>query len=306
MAKLHGPDGQRLDAIASRCIIGRSRACDLVLDARDVSSEHAALHWSGTAWELEDLGSRNGTFLDGQRLPPRTPRALQRGMSMRFANTLGAWGFVDDAPPRPMAFNLVDRRMVHADTGPLVLPDADAPEVWLRHTDLGQWVAEREDATSARVEDREVLLVGGQPWRLCLPSGESATWQGATAVAGSGPLRLCFRVAADEEYIEVIAICDGREIDLKARAHHYLLLLLARARQADQAAGRPEDQQGWMLQDRLQAMLKVDANSFHVSIHRIRVQLTQAGIPDAARVVERRQGTRQLRLGVADITIERL
>ncbi|HEY0136326.1 MAG TPA: FHA domain-containing protein [Nannocystis sp.] len=306
MAKLHGPDGQRLDAIAARCIVGRSRACELVLDARDVSSEHAAIRWNGTAWELEDLGSRNGTFVDGQRLPPRTIRALERGRSIRFANTLGAWLFVDDAPPQPMAINLVDRRMVHAGADALALPDRGAPEVWLRHTDLGQWVAEREDATAVRVEDQEVLLVGGQPWRLYLPSGAPATWQGTAAVPGAGPLRLRFRVAADEEYIELVACHDERTIDLKARAHHYPLLLLARARLADQAAGSPEDQQGWMLQDRLQAMLKVDANSLNVSIHRIRVQLTQAGVPDAAHVVERRPGTRQLRLGVAAITIEPL
>jgi len=32
--------------------IGRSRACDLVVTARDVSGQHAVLQWTGQHWQM--------------------------------------------------------------------------------------------------------------------------------------------------------------------------------------------------------------------------------------------------------------
>jgi len=50
--------------LPDRCLVGRSRACDLVVTARDVSGQHAVLQWTGLHWQLQDLGSRNGTHVD--------------------------------------------------------------------------------------------------------------------------------------------------------------------------------------------------------------------------------------------------
>lgn len=305
MAALHGPDARRLDALPARCVVGRSPACDLVLDVRDVSREHAAIHWTGAAWELQDLGSRNGTHLDGRRLLPRECKLLARGAELRFGETLGAWRLVDDAPPRPMAVNLVDGRVALVDVDELALPDDDEPAVWLRRSDAGVWFAESAGGPATRVDDRAVLTAAGEPWRVHLTDGVAATWQAASE-PGSEPVHLHFRVSADEEHVELATRVGERRVDLKARAHHYPLLILARARLADRAAGLPEGEQGWLAQDHLLKMLKVDASYLHLSIHRIRLQFTQAGVPDPARVVERRLGAGQLRLGVAHVTIDPL
>ena len=305
MAALLGPDARRLDALPARCVVGRSHACDLVLDVRDVSREHAVVHWTGAAWELQDLGSRNGTSLEGRRLVARECGPLAPGVEIRFGETLGAWRLVDDAPPRPMAVNLVDGRVVPVDVDELALPDADEPAVWLRRSDSGGWFAEPAGGPATRVEDRAVLTAGGEPWRVHLTDGVAATWQAASE-PDAPPVHLQFRVSADEEHVELAARVGDRRIDLKARAHHYPLLVLARARLADRAAGIVDGEQGWLAQDRLLQMLKVDANHLHLSIHRIRLQFTRAGVPDPARVVERRIGAGQLRLGVADLRIEPL
>jgi hypothetical protein len=305
MAALLGPDARRQGALPARCVVGRSPACDLVLDVRDVSREHAAVHWTGAAWELQDLGSRNGTYLDGRRLVARECRLLARGAEIRFGETLGPWQLVDDAPPRPMAVNLVDGRVVLVDVDELALPDADEPALWLRRSDAGVWFAEPAGGPATRVEDRAVLTAGGEPWRVHLTDGVAATWQAASE-PDAPPVHLQFRVSADEEHVELAVRVGERRIDLKARAHHYPLLVLARARLADRAAGVPDGEQGWPPQDRLLQMLKVDAGYLHLSIHRIRLQFTQAGVPDPARVVERRLGAGLLRLGVAHVTIEPL
>ena len=49
-------------------IIGRTDECDVTLDDDEVSRNHAALHDVGSTWRLEDLGSANGVFVDGQRV----------------------------------------------------------------------------------------------------------------------------------------------------------------------------------------------------------------------------------------------
>jgi hypothetical protein len=48
--------------------LGRSRECDCVLADPSVSRRHAELRRDGGRWLLRDLGSRNGTRVNGVRL----------------------------------------------------------------------------------------------------------------------------------------------------------------------------------------------------------------------------------------------
>ncbi len=48
--------------------LGRSRDCDCVLAEPSVSRRHAELRRDGARWLLRDLGSRNGTRVNGVRL----------------------------------------------------------------------------------------------------------------------------------------------------------------------------------------------------------------------------------------------
>jgi pSer/pThr/pTyr-binding forkhead associated (FHA) protein len=52
----------------SPVIIGRNADCDLVLDDDSVSRHHAALEQLGGVWQIHDLGSRNGTWINGAKL----------------------------------------------------------------------------------------------------------------------------------------------------------------------------------------------------------------------------------------------
>ena len=66
-----------------RVVIGRSRSCDIVVDAAAVSRRHAVLdRTSAGDWRLTDLESTNGTFVDGVRVnraPVHVGAALRLG-----------------------------------------------------------------------------------------------------------------------------------------------------------------------------------------------------------------------------------
>jgi pSer/pThr/pTyr-binding forkhead associated (FHA) protein len=58
-------------AAASKSTIGRSHDGEVVVLAASVSREHAELRRTDSGWYVRDLGSRNGTFVDGARCQGR-------------------------------------------------------------------------------------------------------------------------------------------------------------------------------------------------------------------------------------------
>lgn len=59
--------GQRFELARRSLIVGRDPACDLVIDDVEVSRRHARLLAQGGGYTIEDLGSTNGTFVNGER-----------------------------------------------------------------------------------------------------------------------------------------------------------------------------------------------------------------------------------------------
>jgi hypothetical protein len=69
-------------------VVGRSQDCDLVLRESSVSGRHARLSWRGDKIHLEDLGSANGTFVDGKRVRKIEVRP---GSEVSFGNAVLPW-----------------------------------------------------------------------------------------------------------------------------------------------------------------------------------------------------------------------
>jgi hypothetical protein len=67
-------------------LIGRNEACDLVVDDSQVSRRHCQISWDGVYCTVEDLGSTNGTFINGQ--PLMAAYALRPGDKVQVANVI--------------------------------------------------------------------------------------------------------------------------------------------------------------------------------------------------------------------------
>ena len=50
-------------------VIGRGRTADLVIAEPTISRAHAAIGWDAEGFFMQDLGSTNGTKVNGQRSP---------------------------------------------------------------------------------------------------------------------------------------------------------------------------------------------------------------------------------------------
>lgn len=65
---IEGPGAGSSTAVTgSRFTLGRLPSCGLALEDTTVSREHAALVRRGAAWWVVDLGSTNGTKVNGRR-----------------------------------------------------------------------------------------------------------------------------------------------------------------------------------------------------------------------------------------------
>ncbi len=64
-------------------VLGRAPSCDLSVNDATLSSHHLSFTTTPDGfWTVEDLGSTNGTLLNGARLPARLPRALFDGVDL--------------------------------------------------------------------------------------------------------------------------------------------------------------------------------------------------------------------------------
>lgn len=76
-AALVGPTGERVILRRAVAVIGRHVDCDITIEDTNVSRRHAEIHQDPTGWILNDLGSTNGTSVNGTRISG--PRYLNDG-----------------------------------------------------------------------------------------------------------------------------------------------------------------------------------------------------------------------------------
>lgn len=84
---LHHPSGrpQVFSLHGDGIVLGRASHVDLPLEDVYVSDEHARIELDGDGWVVRDLGSTNGTFLNGAKVARATP--ITAGDQLRLGKT---------------------------------------------------------------------------------------------------------------------------------------------------------------------------------------------------------------------------
>jgi hypothetical protein len=77
--------------------VGRGPDCGLVLEDSRVSKLHARVQWDGEGWRLQDLGSKNGTSVDGA---PAAERFLASGSRISFGGVTGRFDWLTEQDAR--------------------------------------------------------------------------------------------------------------------------------------------------------------------------------------------------------------
>ena len=106
------------------CVLGKAPSADIVIDNPYVSRQHAQITWAEGNFSIRDVGSKNGTFINGDILAGKT-RQLHSGDRVELGKgqvvvRFQEWGTTVTLPPTPQAAS-----------GDLVV-DARSREVWLR------------------------------------------------------------------------------------------------------------------------------------------------------------------------------
>lgn len=98
------PDGSEVTHELTDDVVTIGRVSDNTVQIEDasVSSHHAELTLRGTDYVLKDLGSTNGTRLNGQQVPPEEEHQLQPGDLVRFGNINVAYAPEAGTEPQPM------------------------------------------------------------------------------------------------------------------------------------------------------------------------------------------------------------
>lgn len=287
--------------LKSHHLFGRNKAkADTELRSKDISQIHASVRWNGREWMLTDLG-RNGTWIDDVRLVPGKNAKLKTGNIIRFGSAEGApWTLIDQEPPATVLIPLqgegpvIELNRFHA------LPDDRTPDVSVFILPTGLWVYENEIGVIP-LNNGDIIRHGREAWQFFCAEPIDATISREYAK----DIKFFFHVSLDEEHVSVKIQHGANSIDLGKRAHHYLLLTLARQRLADARNGQDHETQGWMELDQLSHMLDLDPAHLNIHVFRIRKQV-DAALPELLnlpQVVERRVGS--LRFGYSDFQILR-
>lgn len=102
--------GQQLRIAEQKLTFGRTQRADVVLDWDSLASGlHFQIHFDGTSFQLVDLGSTNGTFVNGERIetsPLADGDQLQVGETTFAVHCLNDKSSADEASPSDgVAFN---------------------------------------------------------------------------------------------------------------------------------------------------------------------------------------------------------
>lgn len=284
--------------------LGRATANDLILNDPMVSEHHAVV-WTraGRSW-IRDLGSSNGTYVNGQRLGE--PHLLQDGDRVALGGTALRVATAPDDEARDPMLVLEDRATgvclpllggrIHAGSAPgsdLILPEAPPTLFTLLVHDNDLWLV--TDDGESELEPDQPFEVHGRQFLIRHGTGHEPSTVVPRSRATEPRVRLEAHLEGPTGPTATLTDLDGgasHTVDTENRA--VLLYLLARALREDLDAGGPVAVAGWRADEDLRRGIwgrGARDNQLNVLLHRLRGELAEAGL-DPWFLEKRRRFTR--------------
>lgn len=316
MALLRAEDGRTFEC-ETHAFVGRGVLNGVSFDKvdgldREISSMHAAITWNtkNQKWEIRDLGSQNGTFVDGRRVEPGEASPIFVGATLVFGRLQVT--MIDDAPPTGHAVCPGSGEVRFCRSGVLLLPDERAPEIAVVRRHQGWYSLPASELARSGEDDTEALealdpvsevSAGGRTWRIRTPTQRGQT-VGRQHRLDDYTVVLEIRDAGEK--INMVLEHGQSVIDLPHRAHCEMLWVLARHRLADVEAKLPLPEQGWMTQEQVIKGINSEAKEpiahLNIQIMRARRQLEPHAPEDFMELVQRHP----TRTGVLRVGTDRL
>ena len=304
----------RVEHLGANHRVGRGNDCALRLYRRRVSADHAVFRWRKSGWEIRDLGSKNGTFVDDQALEPGAGARISTGTRIAFGSADDLFEVIDEKPPVIVA-RLADGTVRYGDEDGVFLPDVASARVVVYQDGPGRFYARVLDGEPAgsgelddirAVEDQQDLDLCGVRARLFLPVVPESTLSPDDGPYRLADIGLSFHVSRDEEHVQIsVCLPTNQTVALRPRAHGYLLLTLARAYLADAAdPAVAAAERGWLHKPDLARRVGCTGSQVNVDMHRAKEQLRrEAAIVDTDGLFEQRPGPRTIRLAITRLEL---
>lgn len=268
--------------------VGRAPTNDVVVHDRLVSLFHAMI-WcrDDQAW-IRDIGSRNGTFVDGERVTEAM--AVPDGALVTFGPefhvrlTLSKH---DETTPLWQVQDLVGGATyaLHSDRF-VIGPGGDLPldvEVATLELDPSGVLTVDQGGARRRAKEGEIVDGGGARFRVTrAPVQWDATHE---AVPEVPPCRIEAELDGSTGPNAVVTdLATGASARFGAEHRAILLYMLAKRRHEDVGKGTDLEDTGWVEDSELlrgiygRAWMDKNANALHVLVHRVRKDLESAGL----------------------------
>jgi pSer/pThr/pTyr-binding forkhead associated (FHA) protein len=117
--------GRRLPVTLPMVNIGRADYNDIVIADPSVSTTHAKLQRKDDVWVLTDLGSTNGTYVEGEPVTGET--ALTPGTTLKFGDVAALFEPHDEPPSAPLRAATDPAASAGPGSSPIAERTADAP-----------------------------------------------------------------------------------------------------------------------------------------------------------------------------------
>jgi pSer/pThr/pTyr-binding forkhead associated (FHA) protein len=138
--------------------VGRSADADIPIADPRVSRSHAGIEWNGMGFTLRDLGSINGTYVNGQRLAEGA-RVLRDGDEIEIGRCRLVYEIARSEPPAPISGEQLATQAAARTTGPRLVVSSGPDQgqiypLWGEEVTIGR--ASRDATWEIRLTDRSV------------------------------------------------------------------------------------------------------------------------------------------------------